>query len=478
MAVHARRSWRTMVCAVALLLTACGGGGGGGASDNGSVPPPLSCGVADVQDWLHNYMNAWYYWYALAPNPSPAGYATVADYFDALLYPGGDPIPNGGGKTWPLDRYSNFQSTASFSGFFVDGQTLGYGVAVAGLEVTTPAPQPLLPLYVRYVEPLSPAAAAGVVRGDRVMSINGVLAADIIRANDFSALTANAVGDTLDLVLRPAVGADRPVRLSAAVFALAPVQNGQVLLTQANRKVGYVLIKDMIGQVETRSPSLFSVMNEFKAHGIQELVLDLRYNGGGLVSVGTAVASYAAGAQGINNNLTGKLFARLLYNDKRTGNNSDFAFTNPAAWAGFSTVYVLAGPRTCSASEQVINGLLGIGVNVVAIGNTTCGKPVGFLPQDDSCGTTYSVVNFESVNRLGQGRYFDGFAPTCMVAEDFSQPTGSITDPLMMATGYHIDNGMCPVGTALREQPQARLTPSAKRYSGADGGERTGMSAR
>jgi len=114
------------------------------------------------------------------------------------------------------------------------------------------------------------------------------------------------------------------------------------------------------------------------------------------VSVGTTVASYAAGAVG-----NGQTFARLLYNDKRSANNNqDFTFTNPNSWSGFNKVYVLAGQRTCSASEQVINGLRGIGVNVVAIGDTTCGKPVGFLPQGDSCGTTYNVVNFESVNKL------------------------------------------------------------------------------
>jgi len=468
MAVNARRSWRTLACAVPFLLAACGGGGG--SQDNGSVPPPLSCRVADLQDWLQSYMNAWYFWYALAPNPSPTGFATVSDYFDALIYRGGDPIPNGGGALWPLDRYSNFQTTESFNRFFGDGQTLGYGVAVAGLEVTTPAPDPTLPLYVRYVEPLAPAAVAGVVRGDRVMSINGVAASSVISANNFSALTPNAAGDLLTLVLRNAAGSDRTVVLSAAVYALTPVQDAKVLQTFNGRSVGYVMVKDMISQANMPLANAFA---NFKNNNIQELVLDLRYNGGGLVSVGDTLASYAAGAAG-----SGQLYASLLYNNKQRANNSNFPFSNPAAWAGFSTVYVLAGPRTCSASEQVINGLHGIGVNVVAIGDTTCGKPVGFLPQDDSCGTTYSVVNFESVNKLGQGRYFDGFAPTCMVAEDFSRAAGSTSDPLLVAAGYHIDNNMCPAGTALREQPQSRLSPSNRRYSGADGGERTGMSAR
>ena len=107
-----------------------------------------------------------------------------------------------------------------------------------------------------------------------------------------------------------------------------------------------------------------------------------------------------------------------------------------------------------------------------------CGKPVGFLPQGNACGTTYSVVNFESVNSRNEGRYFDGFQATCMVAEDFSRAIGSTTDTLLVAAAHHADNGACPAGTALREQPLSRLTAPRARYNGADGGERTGMSSR
>ena len=460
-----RRSWRALACAVPMFLAACGGGGG-----DGGTAPPLACSTAGQQDWLQTYMNDWYYWYALSPKPSPAGFSTVDSYFDALIYRAQDLIPNGGGARWPIDRYSNFQSTESFNRFFGDGQTLGYGVSVAGIEVTKPSPQPTQPLYVRYIEPLSPAATAGVVRGDRVISVNGVAASTVISNNDFAALTPNASGDRLNLVLRNAAGLDRSVALTAAVYGLTPIQNTQRLQTINRRSIGYVTVKDMVTQTATPLANAFA---EFRANNVQELVLDLRYNGGGLVSVGGDVASYAAGSRG-----SGQLFARLLYNDKRSGNNADFTLTNPNSWTGFSKVYVLVGPRTCSASEQVINGLRGVGVNVVAIGDTTCGKPVGFLPQSNSCGTTYSVVNFESVNARSEGRYFDGFQATCAVAEDFTRPVGSTTDPLLVAAAHHMDNGACPAGTALREQPLSRQAGPRARYSGADGGERTGMSAR
>ena len=461
------RSWRALACAVPMFLAACGGGGG-----DGGTPPPLTCSTAGQQDWLQTYMNDSYFWYALSPKPSPAGFSTVDSYFDALVYRGGGQIPGAApGTLWPSDRYSGFQSTESFNRFFGDGQTLGYGVSVAGIEVTTPSPQPTQPLYVRYIEPLSPAATAGVARGDRVISINGVAAATVISNNDFSGLTPNATGDRLNLVLRaPGSSVDRSVALTAGVYGLTPVQNSQIVQTPNGRSIGYVTVKDMISQVGTPLASAFS---NFRANSVQELVLDLRYNGGGLVSVGGDVASYAAGSRG-----SGQVFARLLYNDKSSGNNQNFTLANPNSWTGFSKVYVLVGPRTCSASEQVINGLRGVGVNVVAIGDTTCGKPVGFLPQSNSCGTTYSVVNFESVNARNEGRYFDGFQATCAVAEDFTRPTGSTSDPLLVAAAHHMDNGACPAGTALREQPLSRQGGPRARYSGADGGERTGMSAR
>ncbi len=463
------RALKGVLCALPLLLAACGGGG-----SDADRPPAASCNVPDRQAWLRNYFLDDYLWYRLSPSPAPAGYADLGTYFDALLYGGGDLIPNGGGARWPADRYSGFQSTESFNRFFGDGQTLGWGVAVNGLEAVD---QNQTRLFVRYIEPGSPAAlsgalAGGLRRGDEILSINDTPVTTVITNNDFSALSAAAQGDLLRLSVRRGAGPATAVELSAAVFALTPVQtiqNGQVVQSPNGRRIGYVFVKDMINQVN--SP-LAAAMTSLRNQGMQDLVLDLRYNGGGRVAVGATVASHAAGNRGAN-----QVYASLLYNDRNTGSNQDFLFSNPGAWAGLGTVYVLAGERTCSASEQVVNGLRGVGVNVVLIGNTTCGKPVGFNPTDDGCGTTYSVVTFESVNALNQGRYFDGLTPTCAVAEDFSLPIGDLSDPLLVAAANVIDTGSCPVALT-RETPQARSVTGRARYDGADGGERTGMSAR
>lgn len=463
------RPLRGLVCALPLLLAACGGGGDGGIDGGGG----LSCSVGDQQVWLRDNFDRNYFWYALSPKPAPGSASTVEDYFDALLYGGGHAIPGGGGATWPSDRYSYFQSTESFDRFFGAGQTLGWGVAVNGLEAVRNGDTRL---FVRYIEPLSPAAstgalAGGLQRGDEIVAVNGTPVATLIAADDFSALSAVTQNEQLRLDVRRGAGPVVAVILNAAIYALTPVQSGQVVQSFGTaRKMGYVFVKDMIDQVE---PTLGTTMTSFRNQNVQELVIDMRYNGGGFVEVGRDVASYAAGSRGAN-----QTYARLLYNDKNAGSNFSYPFTNPNAWSGFSRVYVLMGERTCSASEQVINGLRGVGVDVVAIGDVTCGKPVGFNARADGCGTTYSIVNFESVNALNEGRYFDGFAPTCSVAEDFSKAIGALDDPLLVAAAYHVDNGVCPAGTAREQALSKSTTTPRKRYSGADGGERTGMRAR
>jgi carboxyl-terminal processing protease len=425
-----RRFTRSLLAVLPLALAACSGG------DGGDEAPAAECSVRARNDWLASYMNEWYFWYKVSPTPSPADFSSTEAYFAALLY-------TGGSAGFPRDRWSGSQSTEAYNRFFGDGKTLGYGVSVAGLEVTG---QPSMPLYVRHVEPQSDAAAKGIRRGDQVLSLNGRAVSEIIAANDFSALTAANAGDMLTLRLLNA-GVERSVSLVATVFSLTPMQQAQVLTLASGRRLGYIVVKDMVSQVMAPLEAAFA---EFKAQGVQDLVLDLRYNGGGLVQIGTNVASHVTGIDA-----RGQVFASLLYNDKRaSANNANFLFSNPSGALGLRRVYVLAGERTCSASEQVVNGLRPF-VDVVLIGDTTCGKPVGFLPVSQ-CGTTYSVVNFESVNARNEGRYFDGLNPTCAVAEDFTRGLGATDEPLLAAARRHVDSGSCFVAGSEREQGMAR----------------------
>lgn len=426
-----RRSWLAAAAAAMALLAGCGGGGG----DPGDPIVSLTCQPNSRKAALRDYFADWYFWYASSPRPDPYSGTSLDDYFKALLFTGD--------ATFPADRWSYYGTTESFNRFYGEGQTLGYGVAVAGVEVTG---RPDLPLYVRHVEANSPAGQAGVSRGDQVLAINGVPASEVIASNDFSALTAQQAGQTLTLTLA-AAGGQRTVALTSAVFRLDPVPRNQVLSTPGGRSVGYLVVKDMISQAVTPASQAFA---RFRTAGVRELVVDLRYNGGGLVTVGRDLASLVAGVRAV-----GATYTSLLYNNRQAAQwNSSYAFTRPADALGLARVYLLVGSRTCSASEQLANGLRPY-VDVVLVGDTTCGKPVGFLPKDDTCGNTYSVVNFESVNARNEGRYFDGLRPTCAVAEDWRQPLGSTSEPLLATALAHADGQACTPPATAAARPRA-----------------------
>ena len=441
-------SW-PVIALCSLLLAACGGGGGGGSGETTSLP--LTCSATDQKAWLANYMDDAYFWTSYSPKPAPGPYADAVAYLEALRYTGTD-------SRFPADRWSYTQGSEAFNSFFTDGTTLGYGLAVAGLELSKDGSKPL---YVRYVDPGSPAAAAGIQRGDRVTQIAGRTASAVIVADDFSALTSNTPGQTVAITTTRAGSTQFNGLLTAASYSLAPVTGTAVQVSPGGRKLGYLAVKDMISQALSPADAAFA---QFKTAGVADVVLDLRYNGGGLVSTGATLAGYISGSRGAGLN-----YARLLYNDKHTASNASFAFAVPSAALSLPRVFVLMGRRTCSASEQVVNGLRGAGLNVVTIGETSCGKPVGFQPTA-YCGTVYSVVNFESVNQLGTGRYFSGFTPTCAVAEDFSVAQASSGDPLMAAAVRYADGGSCPPASS------SPVLPASQRND--EPGERRGMFAR
>ena len=173
--------------AAAVLLAACGGGG-----------DSASCDVASQKTWLRSYMLDWYYWSGLSPNPDPAGYASVADYFQALKYTS---YPGIGVEPW-----SYIQDSVSYNRFFAEGRSMDYGVSVNGREG-------VLPLKIRYVEPRSPAAAAGLLRGDVIKAIDGVADSTLI-TGDFAVFSPAQAGQQVTLDIERA-GVPQRVTLSA-----------------------------------------------------------------------------------------------------------------------------------------------------------------------------------------------------------------------------------------------------------------------
>lgn len=252
--------------------------------------------------------------------------------------------------------------------------------------------------------------------------------------------------------------------LSAATYPLTPVPVSHVLTLANGAKAGYLVLKEFVTQAQAPLAEAFQV---FRAAGASELILDLRYNGGGRISVANVLASLVAGRAH-----DGKVFTRLNFNAKQSSSNSSYKLAATAT--GFARVMVLTGSRTCSASELIVNGLKPY-VEVVTLGGQTCGKPVGFVPEK-SCGSTVSAVNFETLNALGEGDYYDGIAASCAVAEDFDKVFGDPTETLTAAALSYLQSGHCPT---LAATPSAATKATALwrrvRSSAPEPGEWRGM---
>ncbi|WP_181259231.1 S41 family peptidase [Pseudoduganella armeniaca] len=409
------------------------------------APPdsPQAGTVDDEKRFLRAWLGESYLWYRELPALDLAAYATAVSYFDAMK----TPLTTASGK--PKDQYHFSYTEARWAELSRGGQT-GYGLT--WLRSTADG---VRDWRIAAVEPGSPAALAGLRRGDRLLTVDGIDFAGATDAASIAALNAAlspaTAGASHQLTVRRADGDTVEARLTAVKLAIAPVQNTTVLQS-ATGPVGYLTFGAHVAGAEAPLTAAFASLRDA---GVKDLVLDLRYNGGGLLSIASKVAYMIAGPQA-----AGKTFEHTLANDK-TKPNQPILFPASAQlpYLGLRRVYVLAGPGTCSASESIVNGLRGADVDVHLVGGQTCGKPYAFIPATN-CGRTYFAIQYQGVNHKGFGDYADGFAPTCAAADDLRHPLGSLDETLLRTALQLRADGTCPVSAAARAGARApQLVP-------------------
>lgn len=432
----------------------------------------------DENNWLRSWSNDLYLWYNEIIDRDPGLY-TTQQYFALLKTPVF--APSGRDK----DRFHFTYPTAEWLSLVQSGVESGYGVAWAVLAGVPPRR-----IVVAYTEPGSPASSAALQRGEEVVAIDGV---DVVYSNtpaDAESLVAGlypgSLGETHTFMLEnPQTGDLRVVTLQSAVITKTPVLESSIIPTTSGQ-VGYLLFND---HVATAEQQLIAAVEQMRAASIDDLVLDLRYNGGGLLAIASQLSYMIAGPA----YTAGQTFERLQFNDKHRSVNpiTGEALTPVPFYSttrGFSVapgqelptlnlsrVFVLTGGTTCSASESIINGLRGVNVQVIQIGSSTCGKPYGYYPADN-CGTTYFSVQFKGVNAAAFGDYTDGFSPSntagpagtpvpgCSVADDFAAALGATNeDRLEAALGYRL-GAACPV-------PSGSKPSFSKPFNGAEGAD-------
>lgn len=392
---------------------------------------------SSLNDFIWKGMNSWYNWQtqvsdladtkdddAIAYDDYLNQFSNPEDLFNSLIFQDGitDRF------SWFVDDYIALQQqfqgiTKSFGLRYQAVQTNGNGDII---------------LFVRYVANNSPGSAANIKRGDIINAINGT----VLNTNNFDNTISNLSNDSVTLSFvsenNGTLTALGNKTISSVILSDNPVHFTKIFNDINGKKVGYLVYT---GFRSSFNDELNDAFQFFKNENIDELVLDLRLNGGGSVATSAYLASmiYADAGTGV--------FASLEFNQKHTEQNGSYNFQNTlevfnsnSEKTGEQTVnrlntlnrlYVLISDDTASASEMVINGLKPYMPEVKLIGTTTYGKNVGSITlydsprsdfqQQSSANPTHTIamqpIVFQIFNKNGESDYTQGFAPDIEIKE-------------------------------------------------------------
>jgi carboxyl-terminal processing protease len=404
----------------ALSLTACGVSFSG--NDDNQQGGPVSCSNTGQKDFVLGAMLDWYLWNDLLPNNvNVDDYATPEDLLAYLTTFSPD---DGTGQ--PIDVFSFINSAAADAQFFGEGKFEGFGFSwrrVAADDVR-----------LSRVFSGSPAAMGGLDRGQRIVALDGRSVAEIEAAEGMNAAFDT---DPLEFTMRETDGiTEFTVVIAKDIVTIDPVPQSRIIDAGGGRMVGYL---ELATFVSTADPVFDTVFEQFNAAGVNDVIIDLRYNGGGLVSTAELLGDYFGGD--VAENL---IFSKTNFNaDRATDYNEVEFFDRLANSVSLSRLVVIATRGTASASELVTNGMEPH-VEVAIVGDTTFGKPVGQVGFE-FCEKILRPTAFQTVNADDFGDYFDGLPADCAAVDDLNIPIGADTDPNMIVALEYLDTGACPM---------------------------------
>jgi carboxyl-terminal processing protease len=413
----------TLVLLAGLALSC---GGSSPTSPDRPAGSASSCTILGQCSFVRDTLQSFYYWYKELPNPDPASFASPEAYLEAVRYR-------------PLDSsFSYVTSKASSDAFFSDSQFIGFGLSYKRTSDTE--------LRLVQTFPGSPAADAGMDRGDSLLSVNGKAVADLLRTGEIATIFgAEQVGVVAELAWRDRQGQTRSATLAKRLVTI-PTVSQTAVLDGAGSRVAYIHLRNF---VQPSVEALNAAFTEVRDAGATELVLDLRYNGGGLVSVAQHLAGLIAGPP-----LVGQVFVQFTHNDKQAGRNAAYRFEDEPEALAVTRLVVIATRGSASASEAIINGLRPY-LDVKVVGDTTFGKPVGQYGFD-FCEKVLYPVAFLVTNARGEADYFGGIPADCAAADDVDHALASPEEASLAEALYVVRNGRCS-GAAAQAGVQARL---------------------
>ncbi|MCU0339257.1 MAG: S41 family peptidase [Spirosomaceae bacterium] len=401
----------------------------------------VSTGDALVNDFIKVNMDYWYYWNDKIPANASKN-LTSENYFNSLLYVfDAQQRPDG-------DRFSAFLNNAESTEAALSGESKTTGARLAlyrnGDNIAG---------LVMYVFPGSPAAKAGIKRGDFFgrITVDG----QTVTVNNSSTLlsTGSNYVYTIGRFENSTITTTDQTKTAVAQALQEDPMLLDSIYTRGNRKIGYLVYNRFYSTPNGSTTPVYDqkmaqIFNKFKALGVNEFILDLRYNGGGFISTARQLSSFIA--KGVTDKT---IFSRNEYNKKATpelqkqfgqGFGTDFFMVKPEnIGANLQRVYVLTSSRTASASELVINSLKPF-MEVITIGDVTVGKNVGSIViKDEKKRFAQGImpIVLKTFNAANQSDYTAGFTPKVTVKESINQTwyaLGDLRDPLLSEAFFQI----------------------------------------
>jgi C-terminal processing protease CtpA/Prc len=366
-----------------------------------------------ARDNLYEIMNLNYLWYKLMSVVVKEEYKDPYELMDALRYE-------------PTDRWSFVQDYNEYLSES-KGSFVGHGIRI-GLDQGNKT-------RIALIYNKSPMYALGVRRGWIVKKINDTDLAPLFINKDYEAYNAligpSEAGVTNKFLFEMPNGKDSTITTTKAAFILNTVLVSDTLNLKSG-VAGHMVYDQFISPSNQEFETAFAY---FKKNNVKTLIIDLRYNGGGDLSVLQNLASYIAGPTRNN-----KLFLNLVFNDKKSSKNGSYTFKSVPYPLELTRLIVITTRSTASASENLINGLKPY-LDVRTIGDYTNGKPVGM--QGSAFQSTYMFwpITFSLTNAEDKGEFYEGFTPEKFVADDITHDWNDRRELCLQEAIYYLENG-------------------------------------
>lgn len=439
-------------CALsALLVSIAGCGGGSGGDDDGTL---AACAEPARKQFILDVARQWYLFPELLPTTvDVAGFPTAESLLDHLTATA---------RAQRKDRFFSYLTTRSTENSLLgSGEFVGFGFRTR----TDPVNRP----FVTEVFESSPAADAGLQRGDEIVAVDA-------GAGFVPVTQLLADGTTISDALGPAeAGVRRGLRLlrngttreatltkrAVTIDPVSSVYGALVLPLPGTAGVGYLNLRTYVATADSRLQDAFA---QFRALGLDYFIVDLRYNGGGLVSTAQILGDLLGGDRS-----TTDVQLRMVHSAAKAAENTTRTFQPVSQSVRPVRIAFLTTGATASASEINVNSMAPW-IEIAIVGEDTFGKPVGQLAFDlPGCEDRLRLVAFKLENARGQGDYYDGLAATlpfaCAAPDTLEQPLGSAAEGLTAAALAWLGTGACTSvipATTPRAKPAG--TSAAERY--------------